>query len=459
VPASPPTIMSYTGFVMSLHSIADLQARASSGVRPYYTDTRRILWGFGAISFLPLLVLLDASVSWTRGWRWYTRMDLFLVATAVAIFAIVTCGLLVPPVRRFYGRFSTQLVLAVVSTILALSAVEFTLRAIGPWRTADVMNFHRRPPNYHEVFSAEAGVLPGVWGPTHYSTNAQGVRGPEMPARGKALRILCIGGSTTECTYVDDKDFWPALLNKSLSSTAPVWVGAVAKGGAATPDHLRFVRGSTLMDEIDCAVLMVGANDASRAVFTPVRPYWSGLELVNLLRDTAQSHIALEIEDTKALSYILRRQERAAARKTDIVPDVSTALEKYKRNIRELARLCHEHGVRPLFLTQPTGANEGMPPEEEALLWQGRVSADEFLTPRAYVELLNSFNRALMDVCGEVGAEYLDVAANMDGDMKYYYDDAHFNVVGCKRLAELIATYVESNPLTYRATSTAHGPR
>ena len=106
--------------------------------------------------------------------------------------------------------------------------------------------------------------MPGIEGESRFTVNSLGIRGPELPPREAAYRILCVGGSTTECLYLDDTESWPHLLMEMLSQQRyrqPVWVGNIGMSGYSTVHHLKFLSEDDLRKQIDCVLFMVGAND------------------------------------------------------------------------------------------------------------------------------------------------------------------------------------------------------
>ena len=58
------------------------------------------------------------------------------------------------------------------------------------------------PPN-HKIHVQPTNLI-GIASDAAFSTNSQGLRGPEFSKEGD-YRILCIGGSTTKCLYLDDR--------------------------------------------------------------------------------------------------------------------------------------------------------------------------------------------------------------------------------------------------------------
>src|SRR6266511_1833134 len=152
----------------------------------------------------------------------------------------------------------------IAASIVALSTVllcEFTFRTL-------VFNSHKYyvwPPNYSEQFSPEPGVMVGIGTIARFRTNTEGIRGREWAAdRDGEYRILAIGGSTTECLYLDQDKTWEALLESELGTTADgrqVWVGNAGRSGLNTRDHVAFMKLAIDQYDVDAIVILIGAND------------------------------------------------------------------------------------------------------------------------------------------------------------------------------------------------------
>src|SRR6185503_10261687 len=112
--------------------------------------------------------------------------------------------------RRFLSRSCAVL----LTSIVALGAVELFLRAPDP------------------------EILHGIHGPSRFRVSSLGFRGDEDPGEG-ALALLALGGSTTECLYLDQAEAWPALLEDELARALgrKVWVANAGRSGRTTRDH------------------------------------------------------------------------------------------------------------------------------------------------------------------------------------------------------------------------------
>jgi hypothetical protein len=151
------------------------------------------------------------------------------------------------------------------------------------------------------------------------------------------------------------------------------------------------------------------------------------------------------IEDRSGSNYVLWRELRArASRIREELPDLGAALEAYASDLRAVAALVRGRGVRAVFLTQPYVYRDDLPPELAELLWMGWVGerqtdpGQEYYSVPALARAYAAFNRTLLDVCRETGAECIDLEPLLAKDTRAFYDDIHFNEAGSERVARAV---------------------
>lgn len=407
-----------------------------------------------ALAVLPGLLLLDAGLAFAMGWRTSSRLDsLLLLLAAAALLALV-----IPRTRRAVRERWPQFLLATGGAAFAWLLGEGLLVWWDLPPTTGL--FHVRTPWTHVVHRPLAGVMPGVGGETHYTTNSFGIRGPEFPPREAAYRLLCLGGSTTECGYIHDDDLWTHLLAEKLNRAAsgpPVWVGNAGIAGYSSVQHLRFVEQPDLMSKIDCLLVMVGINDLDKFLrrggpqvsevptdgAEQAAPIWYKSRAIRLARAIWQARQVsrdIQIEDQTGSVYIARRQHRRQADICRQLPDLTAGLERYRERIAAMIQACRRRGVRPVFVCQPVLWDDELSPQAADLLWFGRLPDGRYLGVEQLRQGMDGYNEALRAACRAMGAACIDTTA-MNGQERFFYDDCHFNVAGSRELARLIGDW------------------
>lgn len=378
-----------------------------------------------------------------------------------------------------WRRIATNIAVVVVSSVLFIAVGELLLRMAHFVPPDD--RHYVWAPNYEASFQPIPEVLVGIHGESRVKANSQGIRGDELgPDAG--LRILAIGGSTTECLYLDQSETWPARLQEDLAQTLPghrVWVGNAGRSGLNTREHIFQLRHLLVeLPDLDAVVFLIGINDLGLKLRQDTehdpheldrpgadREYMNRAFALHPDRDvawykrTAIYHIARRIKwrlddsqtdavDTEGRLYQTWRQQRIQA--TNIrteLPDLTDALDEYQRNVNELIDIGESHGVRLIFLTQPTTWKAGLAKDIEALMTGGRGrSEDEFYAVDALAKGIELYNQKLIEVCKARGVEYFDIASLLPKDASIFFDDSHYNESGAEKFASVLADYLQRQP-------------
>jgi lysophospholipase L1-like esterase len=397
----------------------------------------------GALSVgLPLLWLtLDTAWRLADGWRPTPGFDRRVTALVLVAGLAWLAVLAVRPARRAIARRWSALLFVSGLALLAWAALE---------QAIPTAPFHRRTPGIREVFKPDPRFVPGVSGDGRLSINELGVRGDPLPPRGEAYRILCVGGSTTECLYLDDEETWAHLLQDRLTKAwgAPVWVGNAGISGYATTEHIDFLERFGALSEMDCVVVMAGFNDFALMTFAergPIRrpwetPGWARSDLFKLVKRGLETAApGAPFQDPAGRWIEERREVRRPAPKVSTLPELRPSLQRFEQRLEELVALCEGHGVRTVLTNQAVLWRGELPPTAEALLWIGWTrDRRAFYTADALRGGLDAFNARVGEVAARRGVDLVDISA-VSGDLDSFYDDCHFTELGARRVAGLVA--------------------
>lgn len=356
--------------------------------------------------------------------------------------------------------------------------------------------YHVWPPGMQYVFTPSPQAVPGVNGASHFVINRDGMRGDPLPAKG-TYKILAIGGSTTECLYLDETEAWPHLLQEALGEQGRVWVGNVGKSGLSTRHHIVQVEHLTRQyPGIDAMILLIGANDflqrlgkgtgyrpfpgidalpledyealMSEAFFTwpgsnHREPFHKRLAMWRVTREFKYRYLSytgkqlLQDEDGSIFSK-WRAHRRSAPQFRTTLPDLSAALQEYAGNIRAIVRIGAKQGVRVILSTQPFLWRADLLPQDRDLLWLGGVGkyqeepGHEYYSAAALADGMNQYNQRLLQLCRDEHVECVDLEAVVPKERRMFYDDAHFTEAGSRQVAETFSRYLRSKPPFLRET-------
>ncbi len=380
--------------------------------------------------------------------------------------------------NRSRGRLARPVAVALagLAAVLLLVLGELAARIFAP----PPRGFFVWPPHLVQVFRPRPELLAGVVGPSRFAVNSLGLRGEEPSGAGE-LRILAVGGSATECLYLDQAEAWPALAGARLGEAAgrPVWVGNAGRSGHTTREHrLQVEELVRLQPRPDILLIMAGVNDLCRRLsqdshYDPgfLRRPGARAELLpgafSVVPDGPQSPLprfkqtALWRVASKLRSRLFpdprtqketgevygdwRAKRGAASHLRTEPPDLGPALVEFQDNLTACVRACKLAGVRPILLDQPALWRGDLPPELERTLWMGgvgdytRLERSEYYSAAALAQGLERYNEVVALVAREEAIERIELAARLPRDGTIFYDDVHFTEAGARAVAAIVA--------------------
>ncbi len=370
------------------------------------------------------------------------------------------------PIDRPKGSLSmsvrsglAHLALVLFGTVLALVLLEVMLRVFQPFEYRIKGDQIVLPINrlYEVKVNAGTGLEPFV----RHTKNSLGFRGPEFPARpNDFLKLIAVGGSTTECFYLSDGETWPELFGDLAQRVVqPVWVNNAGLDGHSTFGH------RILLDEVlkplhpDVVLFLVGWNDLGRTGLgksdrNQLRSGQGGStfrdRMIWLANNTEVAGLALNLYRT----WKTRRMglghdatffdwEHPPEGKSVPPERADTILAEhgrlfapsYAERLRTLVNSALDAGIKPVLITQPAVFGGGRDPRTGADL--DRI-AGRYGDGAQTWRVLELYNDMARDVAETTGARLVDLARLMPKDSTYFYDEVHFNNAGAKKAAEIL---------------------
>ncbi len=368
-----------------------------------------------------------------------------------------------------------------MSVLLSFLAAESMLR----WLKSDRKKYFVWQPNLRHIFYPDSTLFHGIKGASLFSINADGVRGQVFKDGNK--RFLCLGGSTTECLYLDDKECWTKLLQDSLSQRfgKPYQVASIGKSGCTTREnyiHLKYFLPQ--LSKQDGVILMVGLNDMMKRLsrdsmyeqdfrFTPEvedsfirtiflseaesNTWWRNLELFKMGQQYFHRINKVDwesIQDDKGEVLKQWRNNRSSAGLLiNELPDLTSALNEYERNLQLIYEEAQCQKIDVILVTQASLYKDSMGVFESNLLWMGGVGDFQkqinslYYSPAVLNRALELYNQRLVNFCKHKrNVTLIDVAKYLPKDTSVFYDDCHFNERGARKVAGLVSRLFPDSP-------------
>lgn len=289
--------------------------------------------------------------------------------------------------------------------------------------------------------------------------NSLGFRGPEPPRDwGQYLTVITIGGSTTECHFLNDDKTWPFLLGRSLAdSFGNCWVNNAGMDGHSTYGHTILLNDYVKKLRPSVVLFLTGIND----VETPgplfhdklsTRNAWSDFghfiftnsEVLNLALNMARGWRAQKFNNTTNAMLVLDSTRRLVL--SDAVMQKRLSLQApylgaYRSRLEALADTCLAWHILPVFITQPNQFGIGKDPITGTDLESCPTdAADSSINGKLMWEILEMYNEVVRRVGSEKRVPVIDLAHQLPKNSLYFYDMSHFTNQGAQEVSGVLAT-------------------
>jgi lysophospholipase L1-like esterase len=374
------------------------------------------------------------------------------------------------------GRLS-NIMLLLFSLLFTLGVCEIVLRVFHPlvdpyWRhktqPANVNTYipSQFAPGFSLGLRTEEG-LPGTDRQLTFSVNNVGFRGDSLPMPKPAgeFRVFVVGGSTTECLYLDDSDAFTRVIQDSLARYRPgrsIKVYGAGKSGDKSYDHVAMVGHRIAHLQPDLIIVFAGINDLLASVngrdylffADNIAPDDLGWDLPQLLRFTVT-----EFQVGRLLFGVLKpRTFREAAEEVRMESDIAGAAERrrslpvtsepprrqlglYEENLRSIIAMGRAHGAQVAFITQATSWNSTIDPVIEQWHWMN-IGTDVSYPEPVMDAAMESYNDTVRRLGGALAAPVFDLARMLPKSHHYFYDDVHFNIRGAAVAGGALARFL-----------------
>lgn len=331
-------------------------------------------------------------------------------------------------------------------------------------------HFYVRTPGTLIIRDNSSSGLKGASLRPVIATNRLGLRG-DLPGRAK-VRILAVGGSTTECALLDQHKTWPYQLQIKSSHT---WVGNAGKAGNNCHHHLVALQKILpQLPKLDQVLILPGLTDLlfDFQIHHPpgldkdwieheafrYRPalkhgmwrFWTSHFLQHLFNAITGRHPpGYRISTSPQIAK--HRARRARVKADDFitdVPDMDLALAAFAKNLSALCELIARHGAVPILLTHPSIWHANASDEVNELLYAGGIGSpdtwDENLNTKWYAadtldRMLKAYNDTVLALCKDLDIQCVDLAAATPKTPDLFVDDFHFSEAGAEFVASVIA--------------------
>lgn len=278
-----------------------------------------------------------------------------------------------------------------------------------------------------------------------FAIDEKGFIEPSNVFKDPHMKIVFLGGSTTECSAIAEKKRFPYLVGE-LMSRGDLKVNTVNAGvsGNNSLHTLNIYLNKVLIEEPDIAVMMHNINDLN--LFLRGDDYLKTKGVAsNLITESLSLNGALSSKFKSILPNIHSRLGNVSEnfQPDSVSPprgpvkfverDTSPVFQKFRENLLLFISISRIKGVSPVLMTQASRIKDDFKGVEVGIeIIEGRYK----MPFQQYKELYAAMNQVIRDVCEEQNVLMIDLDANVTPE--YMSDAVHLVERGSEYVADLI---------------------
>ena len=272
------------------------------------------------------------------------------------------------------------------------------------------------------------------------------------------LTIAFLGGSTTECVYVDEDNRFPYLVGRLLERQTHLKVNSYNAGrsGNNTLHCLNVLLNKVVNLKPDIVVLMENINDLAILMYD--KTYWNdhpsrspliekppnfktvGQDLeqtFHLVRDLTFPNLSRELKKLSPFGGQGKRDEFHGVRGKKITIDQDLLVREFSLNLQTFINICRAREITPVLMTQASRLTESPDPLIQKLMRSLEVS--QGITYADFKGAFDRLNQTIRDVGAKNQVLVIDLAREIPPVKENIADVAHFNDQGSRLVAARIA--------------------
>ena len=282
-----------------------------------------------------------------------------------------------------------------------------------------------------------------------FATDKNGFLLPAFTHTNPDLTLAFIGGSTTECMYVDADKRFPYLISKQLNNDSRR-VNAI-NAGVSGNDSLNSINAylnKVVPMKPDIAILMHNINDLSTLLHEA--SYWNNNDyrspiiqedksLKTFLKALMPNSFELLYRVKSSLSDPV--DEFAHGRSQTKTIDAERIYGLFKDNLNIFISISKAKGIQPILMTQ---ANRFTETPDQVVVDSFKVLESLGINYIQFKNLFDGMNEQIRQVAIENNIMLIDLAKEIPPSKEYIVDTVHFNNTGSELVAKVITAQLES---------------
>lgn len=277
-----------------------------------------------------------------------------------------------------------------------------------------------------------------------FRTDGMGFIMPSKIHETPDIKIVFLGGSTTECMFVEEEKRFPNMACRILEKVSRKKINSFNAGvsGKNSMHCLNTLINKILALNPDYVILMNNLNDLTTLVYTGT--YWNESNrslILNQKKITFGLKIRRFIKKIiphtySAIKKFFRKEtldEWSEYRQEKISIPKEKILLTFKKSIETFINVCKTWDIKPVLMTQPNRFLTKKPNTPQYRFIFKNINYSDF------IEVYNKMNDVIRETALYNNVILIDLEKFVPKESKYIYDEVHLNDKGCILVAKVIS--------------------
>jgi hypothetical protein len=284
--------------------------------------------------------------------------------------------------------------------------------------------------------------------------DADGFIEPSKKYTNPDMSLVFIGGSTTECRFVDEEHRFPYLVGVLLEQQTGIKINSynAARSGNHSLNSLDILLNKVFPIKPDIVVMLENINDLTILLYES--SYWNrnssrsvifdinkeiDANFLKVIRDRYIPNLAMAMHSFDNTIRILwksnkkSRDEFAHIRGKNLIVDESAMVEQFEMNLQSFIYLCKARNIIPVIMTMPSRFKEK--PDQIILDAFNNPPLDYF----KFKQIFDLFNKSILKKAQENNIMVIDLAKEIPQENEFMYDIVHYTDKGSRKIADIIS--------------------
>jgi hypothetical protein len=264
------------------------------------------------------------------------------------------------------------------------------------------------------------------------------------------LSVVFLGGSTTECLFVDEENRFPYVVGTILEQETGKKINAYNAGmsGINSLHCLDILLNKVIPLNPRVVVFMENINELSTLLYegtywnqnttrSPVETLKKTKLVGKLLKEIFLPNLNYAYKNLRSMLAAAPEDEFASSRGKNLQVDKAYFTREFAMNLQTLVDVCRVRGQVPVLMTQANRITDRPEPVVEAYV--NRFGRDAGIGYQDFKQVYDALNETIRRVGRQNQVMVIDLAREVPPDKTYLYDMVHFNDRGSRYAAGIIA--------------------